>query len=133
MCVLVVDDNVDTARLIAMLLCGEGHDATAVFDGQIAIEEAKARQPDVIILDLGLPGMDGLEVCRQLRLDDRFKRTLLVALTGYGQDEDQQRTRQAGFDVHLVKPVKLDQLKRRLLILVPKLHRDRAGVVKRVW
>ena len=78
--VLVVDDNVDTARLIAMLLCGEGHDATAVFDGQIAIEEAKARQPDVIILDLGLPGWMAWRFCRQLRLDDRFKRTLLVAL-----------------------------------------------------
>jgi CheY-like chemotaxis protein len=112
--VMVVDDNVDTARILAMLLRSEGHDASALSNGKAALDAAKSRKPDVILLDLGLPGMDGLEVCRRLRQDREFDKTLLVALTGYGQEEDKQRSFQAGFDAHLVKPVGLSELEELL-------------------
>jgi two-component system CheB/CheR fusion protein len=112
--VLVVDDNVDSAQVLVMLLASVGQDATAATDGQTALAAAKAQKPDVILLDIGLPGMDGFEVCRRLRQQEEFKQTMVAALTGYAHEEDRRKSQEAGFDVHLVKPVALQQLQELL-------------------
>jgi CheY-like chemotaxis protein len=111
--VLVVDDNADAARLLARLLEASGHQAEVAHDGPAALERAQARPPDVVLLDIGLPGMDGYEVARRLR-QSVGDRPLLVALTGYGQDEDRRRSREAGMDDHLTKPVDPRTLKELL-------------------
>jgi two-component system CheB/CheR fusion protein len=103
--VLVVDDNVDACDSIALILMAYGYDVRCLYDGPAVLPTAMQWHPDVIILDIGLPGMSGLEVSAQLRRQAQFARTPLAALTGYGQDEDRQRSRQAGFDVHMTKPV----------------------------
>jgi signal transduction histidine kinase/CheY-like chemotaxis protein len=108
--ILVVDDNVDAAELLGAALRALGHTAHVVFDGPCALEAAAQLQPDVVLLDLGLPVMDGFEVARRLRASPRFESVALVAVTGYGQENDRLRTRQAGFDEHLVKPIDLAQL-----------------------
>ncbi|MCO5165615.1 MAG: PAS domain-containing protein [Planctomycetes bacterium] len=101
--VLVVDDNVDAADTLAELLGVYGHAARAVHDGARALEAAREAPPEVVLLDIGLPGMNGYEVARRLRAE--HPRVVLVALTGYGQDDDVRRCREAGFDHHRVKPV----------------------------
>jgi CheY-like chemotaxis protein len=100
-----VDDNVDAARLLARFLEARGHRAEVAADGPTALTLAQAHSPDLILLDIGLPGMDGYEVARRLRKLRGLDQALLVALTGYGQEEDQRRTREAGMDYHLTKPV----------------------------
>jgi PAS domain S-box-containing protein len=103
--VLVVDDNVDAAESLVALLEVWGHEATACHDGPSALDAVASLRPQVVLLDIGLPGMDGYEVARQvLALPDNPVR-LLAALTGYGQQEDRERSAHAGFDVHLTKPV----------------------------
>jgi len=109
--ILVVDDNGDAADSLAMLLRLMGNDVRTAPDGPAALEAARAYRPDVVLLDLGLPGMSGYEVCRRLREGHFANGPLVVALTGYGQDEDRRRTREAGFDRHLVKPVNPDELR----------------------
>ena len=108
--ILVVDDNIDGAVLLARLLELGGHRIALAHDGPSALELALAGPPDVILLDIGLPGMDGYEVARRLRETDDPMPILLVALTGYGQEEDFRRSRDVGFDHHLVKPVDPDAL-----------------------
>jgi CheY-like chemotaxis protein len=108
--ILVVDDNVDAADSLAVLLRLVGNDVRTAHDGPAALEAARAYRPDVVLLDLGLPRMSGYEVCRRLREGHFANGPLVVALTGYGQDEDRRRTREAGFDRHLVKPVNPDEL-----------------------
>jgi signal transduction histidine kinase/CheY-like chemotaxis protein len=103
--VLVVDDNEDGARLLARLLRSCGHQTELAHDGATALEAAIANPPDVVFLDIGLPGMDGFEVARRLRGLEGPNRALLVALTGYGREDDMRRSREAGFDHHMVKPV----------------------------
>jgi PAS domain S-box-containing protein len=113
--ILVVDDNRDAANSLARLLtilCRQ--DVRVAYDGPSALDAAASFRPDVVLLDIGLPGMDGYEVARRLRARTEFAGTLLVALTGWGQDEDRQRSRDAGFDRHLVKPVDPDALLRLL-------------------
>ena len=117
--VLIVDDNRNSAKSLSMLLQMEGHQVTVAFDGPSALEAARTTLPEVILLDIGLPGMDGLEVARRLRQDPNLDNVLLVALSGYGQDEDLRRSREAGFNSHLIKPVKLGTLNK--LILNPDL------------
>jgi CheY-like chemotaxis protein len=112
--VLVVDDNDDVAQSIVMLLQILGHRVEVARDGRSALALARATQPDVVVLDLGLPGMNGYEVARALRADARFRDTFLVACTGYGREEDRERVREAGFDEHLVKPVHAGDLTRLL-------------------
>lgn len=109
--VLVVDDNVDSAVGLAKLLTRAGHKITLAYDGEEALERAKEQSPEAIVLDIGLPGMDGYEVARRLRKEAWGRHTLLIAVTGYGQEEDRQRALYAGFDHHLVKPVDLVKLK----------------------
>jgi two-component system CheB/CheR fusion protein len=104
--VLVVDDNVDAANSLAMLLrLTDGHDVQVAYDGLSALEVAERQQPEVLLLDLGMPGLSGFEVARRLRLQAEFARSLIVALTGWGMERDRIRTRESGFDEHLVKPV----------------------------
>jgi PAS domain S-box-containing protein len=102
--ILVVDDNRDTATTCAMLLKSLGHDVATSYDGLDALEQARTLRPNVLFLDIGLPGMNGYELARTLR-DEGFERETLVAVSGYGQPEDRRRSREAGFDHHLVKPV----------------------------
>jgi CheY-like chemotaxis protein len=108
--ILVVDDNVDTARGMVRLLKLLGNETVAAHDGQAAIEAARTFRPDFVLLDIGLPGMDGYQVASTLREDDFSKDAVIIAVTGYGQDEDRRRTLAAGFDHHLVKPVNFDSL-----------------------
>lgn len=103
--VLVVDDNVDAADSLCLVLEARGHESQAAYDGAEALDKLEAFAADVVLLDIGLPQMDGLEVARRIRSTARGKEITLVAVTGWGQDEDRQRTTEAGFDAHLTKPV----------------------------
>ncbi len=102
--VLVVDDNRDAANSLAMLLKTMGHHVEVAHSGEQALECIRTAPPEVVFLDIGMPGMDGYEVARQLRADAKFDRVCLAALTGWGQAEDRRRTADAGFDHHIVKP-----------------------------
>jgi signal transduction histidine kinase len=108
--ILVVDDNVDSAVTLTRLLRHAGHEVQAAHSGLAALELARTVKPDVVLLDIGLPGMDGLEVARRLRCDLGLTESLLVAVTGYGHDDDRRRSEDAGFNAHLVKPVDLGAL-----------------------
>ncbi len=110
--VLIVDDNRDAAMLVAELLRDVGHEVSVAHDGPEALSLARERAPDVAILDLGLPVMDGFELADRLR--DLPAPPRLIALTGYGQKGDRARTRAAGFDAHLVKPISSDVLLKAL-------------------
>jgi PAS domain S-box-containing protein len=103
--ILVVDDNRDAATSLAILLRMGGHDVAVAYDGIEAVERAALHGPDVVFLDIGLPGMNGYDVCRALRTSAKGERVLMIAVTGWGQEEDRRRSRDAGFDAHLVKPV----------------------------
>jgi signal transduction histidine kinase len=110
--ILVVDDNVDAATSLARLLVTlDGHQVRVAHDGPSALELAGVFAPEVAILDIGMPGMDGYEVARRLRSDPRFEKTRLIALSGWSQDGDRRRSREAGMDEHLVKPVDLEALR----------------------
>ena len=117
--VLIVDDNEDGAESLAMLLQLAGHETCKAHDGLEAIEAAERVRPDVVLLDIGLPGMNGYEACRRIRKEPWGKDLVLVALTGWGQEEDRHESREAGFDAHLVKPVDVDQLLEFLACLPP--------------
>jgi CheY-like chemotaxis protein len=112
--VLVVDDNSDAAETLAMLLGLWGHDVRSAADGPTALATALAQPPDVVLLDISLPGMSGYEVAEQLRAKPELRDTVLVAMTGYGQAEDKKETLQAGFTLHLVKPVEPNVLQKLL-------------------
>ena len=118
--VLVVDDNVDAARSLAVLLEMCGHQVKLAYDGPTATQAALAYQPDVVLLDIGLPGLDGYQVAQWIRQQASLKDVLLIAVTGYGQDSDRQHSKDVGFDHHLVKPVDFDEVE-RLLASDPKL------------
>ena len=102
--VLVVDDNVDTVTTLALLVQESGHDVRTVYDGSSVLETALDYRPNVVLLDIGLPGLNGFEVAKQLRRQPALQNVVLVAMTGYGQESDRQRSQEAGFDHHLVKP-----------------------------
>ena len=108
---LVVDDNLDTAESSSLLLEIEGHDVRVAHTGPEAIEIARSFAPDVILLDIGLPGMDGYAVARVLRAAPDLAHCRIIAVSGYGQAEDRHRSHEAGFDRHLVKPVEADVLR----------------------
>ena len=109
--ILVVDDNVDSAESLAMVLRVTGHQVRTAHDGLTALAMADEFEPEIVLLDIGLPQMDGYEVARRLRSRQRVDGLVIVALTGYGQDDDRRRSREAGFDHHLVKPVQPAVLK----------------------
>ena len=108
--VLVVDDNVDSAESLAKLLRMQGHSVRVAFDGPAALQEARSSRPEVVILDLGLPGISGYEVARSLRDENGGDDPLLVAVSGYGREEDYCRSREAGFNHHFTKPVNFSAL-----------------------
>ena len=108
--VLVVDDNVDAAQLLAMVFENLGYEVLVEHDPHSALRVAAGRMPDVCILDIGLPDMDGNELARRLRAQPGTERALLIAVTGYGRPRDRERALEAGFDHHLVKPVDLRRL-----------------------
>jgi CheY-like chemotaxis protein len=112
--VLVVDDNRDGADSLAMMLRALGHHVHVEYDGRRAAEVAARWRPEIALLDIGLPGVNGYELARSLRTADGTRDTVLVAVTGWGQQEDRRRSAQAGFDHHLVKPV--DPLHLRVLL-----------------
>src|SRR5207245_11076538 len=112
-------DNLDAAHSISMLLQLWGYDSRVAHTGQEALSQAVAFQPEIVLLDIGLPGMNGYEVAQCLREQPEFKKTILIAVTGYGQEGERRRSRDAGFDHHLTKPVDPDVLQ-KLLTSLPK-------------
>jgi len=112
--ILVVDDNRDAADTLGLLLEGDGAEVRVVYDGRAALAMAETFLPTSVLLDLGMPGMDGYEVARRLRQDERFANVRIAALTGWGQDADRRQTRNRGFSHHLTKPVSMEELHRIL-------------------
>lgn len=117
--VLVVDDNQDSAVSLATLLKVRGYETNIAYDGPAAIELARSFGPDAILLDIGLPNIDGYEVARQIRNSERGKSMFLIAISGYGQEQDRRRSKEAGFDHHFVKPVDFTSLSSLLSERVP--------------
>jgi signal transduction histidine kinase len=115
--VLIVDDNRDAAESLGLLLSLLGSEVRVVYDGPAALEAMSREQPAVVLLDIGMPGMDGYEVARRVRQQPALKDVTLIALTGWGQEEDRRRCCEAGFDHHLVKPVEIDVLQALLASL----------------
>src|SRR5262245_11188734 len=122
--ILLVDDSQDTVAMMATLLQGLGHEVSTAFDGLQALQAAAESPPDVVILDIGLPKMNGYEVARRLKQEPGGKGIKLIALTGWGQEDDKQRALDAGFDYHLVKPVKIDAIQSLLALII---SRSQAG------
>ncbi len=125
--ILVVDDNVDAAEALAVLLEIEGHDVRLAYTGPDALVVAAEQRPDLILLDIGLPGLDGYEVARRIRADASTPRPHLVALTGWGAAEDRRKARDAGFDAHFVKPVEHAQLAALIASVGGPIHDTSAG------
>jgi CheY-like chemotaxis protein len=103
--ILVVDDNVDAVESTAMVLRLRGHEVATAYDGPSALDVVRTFQPKIVLLDIGLPGMNGYDVARKLRAQPEYQSLVLIAVTGYGQPRDRQQTQEAGFNRHLVKPV----------------------------
>lgn len=122
--ILVVDDNRDSADSMALLLKLSGNETHTASDGLEAIEAAQSLRPDVVLLDIGLPSLNGYEVCRRIRAQDWGKRMVLVAVTGWGQDDDRKKSSEAGFNAHVVKPVDFDELAKLLAELLAVGNRD---------
>ena len=117
--VLVVDDNRDGAASLAMLLTVMGNDTRTAHDGIEGVEQAEAFRPDLIVLDIGLPRLNGYDACRRIREQPWARDTLIVAATGWGQDDDRRRSKAAGFDHHLVKPVDAAEIMRLMAERIP--------------
>jgi CheY-like chemotaxis protein/two-component sensor histidine kinase len=109
--ILVVDDNYDAAESLAILLEIDGHQVQTAYDSLSALEIAKTERPDVILMDIGLPGMNGYEVVQELRRNRELDRTLIIALMGYGRVEEKEKSRAFGFNEHLVKPLNIELLR----------------------
>jgi len=109
--VLIVDDNADSADTLATLLRLFGHHVQVSYDGPSGLSAAQTFEPSVVLLDIGLPGLDGYAVASRLRECPQTRQAMLIAISGYGQHKDEQRSRQAGFDYHLVKPVEFNALR----------------------
>ena len=108
--ILVVDDNTDAAALLAVLLRLEGHEVQTAANGGEALDIAEQFRPEIVIMDLDMPGVDGLEASRRLRARPWGKTVLIAALTGWGRESDRLRAREAGVDLHFLKPVDTEQL-----------------------
>ena len=112
--VLVADDNRDSAETLALLLELRGFDVTTASDGEAAVRTFETLRPEVVLLDLGMPRLSGHDACRAIRAMPQGESTFIIAVTGWGQARDRERSQAAGFDVHLVKPVDHDTLSRLL-------------------
>lgn len=115
--ILVVDDNENCAKIMMWTLEALGHTVQMALNGPDAIELARAFHPDVVFLDIGLPGMNGYEICQAMRKEPALQNTVFIAQTGWGRKEHMERSKQAGFDYHLVKPVDIGMLKKILFEL----------------
>jgi CheY-like chemotaxis protein len=131
--VLIADDNFDAAESLAMLIDGDGHRVMTAHDGEAAVQMFAERKPDVALLDIGMPKLDGYEVARRIRAMPQGGSALLIAVTGWGQAGDRTRSAEAGFDHHLTKPVDYDVLaklisaKKSRLRVVPPAGSARLG------
>ncbi len=123
--VLVVDDNEASAVTLGWAVEAEGYAVRTVFGGQAALDLAQAFRPDIVLLDLGMPGMSGFDVCRMLRADPMFAHIKIIAQTGWGDDGARKRTADSGFDLHLVKPVNIDVLHDMLDLLATGIRLSR--------
>jgi CheY-like chemotaxis protein len=110
--ILVADDSVDSALTLTALLSAAGHDVQAVHDGFAALQRAAEFRPHVLVLDIGMPGLNGYDTCRRIRAEPWGRNAVIIAVTGWGADEDRRRSREAGFDAHLVKPVDYSELQK---------------------
>jgi len=120
--ILVVDDNIDSGDSLRLLLARAGHEVRTVDQGALALPAAAELVPDLVVLDIGLPDIDGYTVAARLRADERTRRAVIIAVTGYGRDEDRARSARAGIDLHMTKPVDPDLLVSHFATL-----RERAG------
>jgi PAS domain S-box-containing protein len=121
--ILVVDDNVSAAKMLSLLLTKlGGHDVVTAHDGMTALSMAESHKPDLVLLDIGLPKLDGFEVARRLRQQLQFRQTFVAALTGYGTEADRRRSLSSGFDEHLVKPPSIAVLQEMLSRVKPQTH-----------
>jgi CheY-like chemotaxis protein len=121
--ILIVDDNQDNAESLDMLLRLSGNETRMAGDGVEAVEKAGEFFPDVILLDIGLPRMNGYDTCRAIRQQPWGKDVIMVALTGWGQEEDRRKAKEAGFNGHMVKPVNHEDLMETLAVLTEKASR----------
>ncbi|MGA7742850.1 MAG: response regulator [Polyangia bacterium] len=117
--ILVIEDNVDTAESLREVLLFGGHEVEVAYNGPQGIAKAREFRPDVVLCDIGLPGMDGLDVARAFKSDETLRGSFLVALSGYALPEDLQCARAAGFEAHLAKPSSIEQFDRLLADLAP--------------
>jgi CheY-like chemotaxis protein len=115
--VLIADDNVDAVESLQLWLQMAGHDVHVAHDGARAVAVAESVRPEIVVLDLGMPGMSGLDVARELRRSAWGRDMVLIALTGWGQAEDRERTSAAGFDHHLTKPVPPDDIEELIRVV----------------
>jgi CheY-like chemotaxis protein len=126
--ILVVDDNRESAASLAMLLDLTGNETKTAHDGVEAVEAAASFRPDVVLLDIGLPQLNGYDAARKIRAQPWGTSMVLVALTGWGQEEDRRKSHEAGFNAHMVKPVDYDALMQLLAeTTVSPQHKDSAG------
>jgi len=123
--VLVVDDNRDTADGLARLINSYGYEARAVYGGEDAIRETAAFQPDMALVDIGMPDLDGYETVKRIRQERGNVHVIIVAVTGWSRDEDKRRAYEAGFDLHVAKPMDADKLKELLALLDPDSRLDK--------
>lgn len=120
----MVDDNIDTATILALLVCEFEHDVRTASDGPAALKAAVDYQPDVALLDIGLPGFDGFELAKRIRQQPIPQKMVLVAITGYGTDSIRLRTQEAGFDHYLVKPTNSEKVQEILASVLEKATRS---------
>jgi CheY-like chemotaxis protein len=118
-----VDDSADAANSLAMVLRRLGNEIQTAHDGLEAVQTAATFRPDVVLLDIGLPKMNGYEAAKLIRDQSRGGKIAIIAVSGWGQDEDKRRAFEAGFDHHLTKPVEPAALNRLLALIAPELHR----------
>lgn len=118
--ILIVDDNEASAKTLGWMMELLEHQVKLAHDGATALESARSFKPDVVLLDIGLPGMNGYEVCTAMRQEPVLQHTVFIAQTGWGQNEHRQRSKEAGFHYHLVKPVDMDELQKLIESLQPE-------------
>ena len=119
---MVADDNLDALESMLALLRGKGHEVYGAADGELALAAIERHNPEIVLLDIGMPKLDGYQVARTVRAQAWGRDMILVAVTGWGQKEDRRRSHQAGFDAHLVKPVDLERLN-ELFVQLPEMAR----------
>ena len=108
--ILIADDNEDLAATLSLLISIAGYEAAVVHDGETALRIAQTREPDILLLDIGLPKLNGFQVAERLRRDERLKTVRIIAISGYSPEMVRERVNQLGFDYHLVKPVDFNEL-----------------------